>query len=706
MAPDVQPKIRIRPFTRGQVHQGRVIVRTFDEPRYLSLTAPELAVLEQMVGLDISIETYVKWHLAGQEGLSFREAVMLISRLNTAGFLEDERAERAMPRLESLSAPQPSRLQAFANYWWRLLILMFDVPLIEFGNAKPSPALRKLGGFMNSTVFSLASVGALVFSLQSFQSISVYGHSALLGMLQAPEWLLAQTYLAFLTVNLLLGFLSLALLSGTGAQCIPVSLRLSLLTLPRLEVKDDDAQLMSSPQMLRFWGGMIAWPWILGALCWYLSGPAFLQILACAFLVEGLLFLCPLYNSPLVRLSQGLLGRRDILSIAKQYLGSQLLQNLWRKKAANQAFQRFEWFLGAFASFNLLYLYGLTLLFADTLNSALPPLWQHLTNGDRLTQRLAAGALAGILIVGLLLVVFDFLRIVGENIVAAAELPARKARQGIESFYRTYSEPTEAVAAFFRDIPIFGHLTENQILQLSQKLKSQNFRKGQAIIKQGEEGREFYIVGAGEAQIILEHESGFKELVGVLKPGDSFGEIALIEHTPRNATVRATEDTKMFVLEKDDFDTLFPEDSSERKHLTFVIRRVKLILDSQALSHLGPSQIHELLRCADTVEFAPGTTIVREGDIGDAAYLIESGKARVSLPGSDMPAAFLQKGDLIGIISLIKGIKRTADVVAESSVTALKIDRAIFLRVCMSDVFVAMLMSDLSDKQLAKRKAA
>jgi len=705
MASDNQPKIRVRPFTRGQLHQGRVVVRTFDDARYLSLSAAELAVLEQMVGLDISIETYVKWHLAGQEGLSFREAVMLISRLNTAGFLEDERAEKAMPRLESLASPQSSRLHTFANFTWSKLFLLFDMSLADFGNAQPSKLLTGIGRVLNSPAFFFLTIVALGFSVKSFQSISTYGHSALLGMLRTPEWLLAQFYLAFLTVNMLLGFLCLALLSGTGAQCIPVSLRLSLLAVPRLVIKDDDAQLLTTRQMIRFWGSMILWPWIFGAACWFFAGPAFLQILSCAFLVMGVLYLCPLYTSPLVRLSQGLLGRRDILGIAKQYLGSQLLQNIWRRSSLAPK-QRFDRFLGAFAAFTLLWLYGVSLLFTDTLSSALPPLYHHVFYGAELTQRLAALSLLAILGGGLLLVVLDLLKILGDNIVAAAELPARKARQGIESFYRTYSEPTEAVAAFFRDIPIFAHLTENQILQLSQKLRSQTFRKGQTIIKQGEEGREFFIVGAGEAQIILEHDNGFKELVGVLKPGDSFGEISLIEHSPRTATVRATDETRMFVLGAEEFNSLFPEDSSERKHLTFLIRRVKLILDSQALSHLGPPQIHELLRCADTVEFVPGTTIVREGDIGDAAYLIESGKARVCLPGNEMPAAYLQKGDLIGIISLIKGIKRTADVVAETSVTALKIDRAIFLRVCMSDVFVAMLMSDLSDKQLAKRKAA
>lgn len=711
MTRDAQPKIRLKPFLKGEVCQGRVVVRTFDGANYLSLSSRELNVVEQMVGLDIAIETYVKWHLAGQEGLSFREAVALISRLNANNFLEDHRAEEAMPRLEDLTIRSRGKLYVFSQAVKDRVANIFDCLLIAFATGQPSPVMIKLGGALVSRLGFGLVLASAVYLYPSFESIATYGFSAWRGLLQTPEVLVAQFYVAFLAATTIVGLLKLATLAGTKAEFIPTQLRLTLFCIPRLSIQDDDALLLKRGKMVRYWGFQLVIPWLLGACFWQLAGPAFFQILACAFLIIGLARLCPLYHGPLVRLAEGLLGMRDVLTVAKRYMGSSLLKNIWHREDPDSRSElgtgkSFEWFLAGFTCVSLLWLYGSTLLFADTLALSIPGLWHHLSGDVPWVRSLSAATVLGALTATAGLIALRLLLIVGENLVSVAELPARKARQGIESFYRTYAEPTEAMTAFFKDIPIFSHLNENQIMQLTQKIVEKTYRKGQIVIKQGETGDKFYVVGTGEAQVIVEHTNGWKELVGVLKPGDSFGEIALIDHTPRNATVRAGDTMKMFELGKAEFDSLFPEESPERKHLSYLIRRVKLILDSQALSHLSPSQIRELLRCADSVEFAPGQTIVREGDIGDAAYLIEVGKAKVCLSGNQMPAAFLQKGDLVGIISLIKGIKRTADVVAETHVSALRIDRAIFLRVCMSDVFVAMLMSDLSDKQLGKRKVA
>ena len=711
MSLDAQPKIRIKPFLKGELSHGRTVIRTLTEPHYLSVSKQELQVIEQMVGLDIAIETYVKWHLAGQEGLTFREAVSLISRLNENQFLEDHRAEEAMPRIEEVYLKVPTRFYLAMRWLKNALSSAFDFPLFSFPVGAPSPQVRAIGsGLVSVPAFLMLSLLCLYF-LPTFSSISTYGLSAWKGLLKTPEVLLGQFFLAIITCTNFLSLIKAVMLAGSKVDFMPCELRLHLFLLPHFSIKDDDVILLPKSKIARYCINQITVPWIFGGIFWQLSGPIFFQILAFTFLVTGIIRLSPLYQGPIIRLAEGLLGMCQVLKVANHYLHSRLLKNIWKKEDPSLKSQlgsgkSFEYFLGFFTCGSLVWLYVNTLLFSDALTLSLPGLWQHLALGPISLRAWSAITILFALSSIFALVSSKFFLVVAENLISIAELPARKARQGIESFYRTYAAPSEALTAFFNDIPIFAHLSEHQIMLLTQRVVQKNYRKGQIIIKQGESGDAFYVVGSGEAQVIVEHPNGWKELVGVLKPGDSFGEVSLIDNTPRNATVRAGEDMKMFELGKDDFASLYPEDSSERNQLTHLIRRVKLILDSQALSHLSPNQIRELLRCATLEEFAPGQTLVTSGDIGDAAYLIESGKAKVCLSGNQMPAAFLQKGDLVGIISLIKGIKRTADVVAETHVTALKIDRAIFLRVCMSDVFVAMLMADLSDKQLGGQKAA
>jgi CRP-like cAMP-binding protein len=84
--------------------------------------------------------------------------------------------------------------------------------------------------------------------------------------------------------------------------------------------------------------------------------------------------------------------------------------------------------------------------------------------------------------------------------------------------------------------------------------------------------------------------------------------------------------------------------------------------------------------------------------------LIKSGKAQVQKAGESTVVAESKRGDLIGAIALIRAVKRTASVVATEDTECLKIDKDTFLKICMSNMFVALLVTDLSEKQLASAK--
>src|SRR5690606_14559535 len=144
----------------------------------------------------------------------------------------------------------------------------------------------------------------------------------------------------------------------------------------------------------------------------------------------------------------------------------------------------------------------------------------------------------------------------------------------------------------------------------------------------------------------------------------SFGEIALIKEVLRQATIVARTKVRALRLSKQNFDAIFPKGSQERAGLTDLINRVKLIQDSQALSYLTPTQIQTFIRSSKRVLLAKGDVVIRAGDVGDAAYLIESGHIKVVSSGK--PVKVLSRGDIFGMISLIKNLPRTADVIAES----------------------------------------
>jgi hypothetical protein len=76
-------------------------------------------------------------------------------------------------------------------------------------------------------------------------------------------------------------------------------------------------------------------------------------------------------------------------------------------------------------------------------------------------------------------------------------------------------------------------------------------------------------------------------------------------------------------------------------------------------------------------EFPAGTVVVREGETGELFYLIVAGSAAVSVRGKPRPP--LAPGDCFGEIALLRGIPRTATVLADQPLRTLTLDREAFL---------------------------
>ena len=92
------------------------------------------------------------------------------------------------------------------------------------------------------------------------------------------------------------------------------------------------------------------------------------------------------------------------------------------------------------------------------------------------------------------------------------------------------------------------NLGEEELNQILKAFTIENFRRGAVIIKEGEIGYKFYIIKSGSA-VISSNGQDFAEL----HQGSYFGEMALLNDEPRQATVTANEDTQCFVLDRKTF---------------------------------------------------------------------------------------------------------------------------------------------------------
>jgi hypothetical protein len=98
-------------------------------------------------------------------------------------------------------------------------------------------------------------------------------------------------------------------------------------------------------------------------------------------------------------------------------------------------------------------------------------------------------------------------------------------------------------------------LTEQEKVSVSKQLDRVAVNEGDVIVRQGEIADRFYIVADGEVEVLRETD-GREERVAVLGPGQFFGEIGLLTGKARIATVRATKDTELLALDRDEFTAL------------------------------------------------------------------------------------------------------------------------------------------------------
>ena len=100
-----------------------------------------------------------------------------------------------------------------------------------------------------------------------------------------------------------------------------------------------------------------------------------------------------------------------------------------------------------------------------------------------------------------------------------------------------------------REIAIlFSGFEEGDIVKLLKAYGSEQAKRGDIIFKEGEEGSKLYFLVSGRVKIgkSLGDE---EEVLAILEPGSCFGEMALIDQSPRSATVTAETDCLLFSID-------------------------------------------------------------------------------------------------------------------------------------------------------------
>ncbi len=112
------------------------------------------------------------------------------------------------------------------------------------------------------------------------------------------------------------------------------------------------------------------------------------------------------------------------------------------------------------------------------------------------------------------------------------------------------------------EFAIFRSLTPPAISEVADKMDLRKYSAGEEIIRQGDTGQDFFVIGKGEVDIEIDGN-----WVNTLGKGAFFGEVSLIKQQPRNATVRAKTDVACFILTKEEFQSVIDSSTSFEQEL-------------------------------------------------------------------------------------------------------------------------------------------
>ena len=118
-----------------------------------------------------------------------------------------------------------------------------------------------------------------------------------------------------------------------------------------------------------------------------------------------------------------------------------------------------------------------------------------------------------------------------------------------------------------KKINLFASMNMGLMEKILHRISYYQYDSGEKVCKEGDPGGTFYVVSEGKLKV--SRKTGFllSRTLAVLEAGDCFGEMALLDRKPRNATVSCQEPSRIFVLTADQFDQVIGENPAFKQEI-------------------------------------------------------------------------------------------------------------------------------------------
>ncbi len=151
------------------------------------------------------------------------------------------------------------------------------------------------------------------------------------------------------------------------------------------------------------------------------------------------------------------------------------------------------------------------------------------------------------------------------------------------------------IETILKEVPLFSLLPAEGLEELVKQGQTLSFGAGQAVCLEGEESDAMYVILEGRIRVFKHDEEGNEVDIDALKPGDFFGEMALLDSQPRSATVACVTPCHLFMLEKLTFMNLLL--NTETQLMAFsvfsaLVKRVRVLMEKYFDEELAQRTLH------------------------------------------------------------------------------------------------------------------
>ena len=190
-----------------------------------------------------------------------------------------------------------------------------------------------------------------------------------------------------------------------------------------------------------------------------------------------------------------------------------------------------------------------------------------------------------------------------------------------------------------RRVPLFSLLTVAQAEVISGAVIKRRFKRGEALVEQGQKSNALFILLTGRARVMTSDSRGREVILATLAQGDYLGEMSIIDNEPHSATVRAEVQTDVLMLGRAEFARCLTENASMSlvvmRGLVKRLRHADRKIESLALLDVYGRVAHALLDFA--VADAQGQLLIRDKiSRQDLAKMVGASREMVSRVMKDL----------------------------------------------------------------------